>query len=469
MALAMRQFDLAIIGGGPGGYVAAIRASQLGLRVALIERDGLGGTCTHRGCIPTKALLRSAEVYKLARAGEEFGVRADGVRFDLKAAMARKDSIVSRLAKGIEFLMASNGVEVLRGEGHLRPGRTVEVRGGEGASEIRFGKLIIATGSAPMMLPIPGAGSQGVITSDEALRLDEVPESLIVIGGGAVGLEFAALFGDLGSRVTVLEMMPQVLPGEDREAAEAMAKALRRRGIAIEVESRVSSIGDGPDGLKIVRAVGKGGERAFEGQLVLMAAGRVPNTKGFGFEEAGIALDRGGRIIVNDRMETSVPGIYAVGDAVGRQMLAHSAMAEGIVAAENAAGLDSRIDYALIPRCVYGEPELASVGLSEAEARETHGKILVGRFPMLANGRALTLGEREGFVKLVADAEYKALLGAQIVGPNASELIHEIAVAMRSECTLECLAEAIHAHPTLAEAIKEAALDGLGRALHMHR
>ncbi len=463
------QFDLVVLGGGPGGYVAAIRASQLGLRVALIEKEGLGGTCTHKGCIPTKALLRSAEIYRLARAGEEFGIRADNIRFDLRAAMARKDRIVSRLAKGIESLLALNGIELFRGEGRLRPGGVVEVKGEGAPSEVRFEKLIIATGSSPLWLPIPGAQSSGVITSDEALKLEEVPNSLVIIGGGAVGLEFAALFGDIGSSVTVLEMMPQVLPGEDQEAAEALAKALRRRGIAIETGSKVSSIENGSGGLKLVRASGNGGQRAFEGQLVLMAAGRAPNTKGLGLEGAGVAMDGSGRIIVNDRMETNVPGVFAVGDAVGKQMLAHSAMAEGIIAAENAAGLDSRMDYATIPRCVYGEPEVASVGLSEAEARETHGNVIVGRFPMLANGRALTLGEREGFVKLVADAEYKALLGAQIVGPNASELIHELAVAMRSECTLECLAEAIHAHPTLAEAIREAALDGLGKPLHKHK
>ncbi|MEM2340838.1 MAG: dihydrolipoyl dehydrogenase [Candidatus Bathyarchaeia archaeon] len=467
--MSAEKFELVVMGGGPGGYVAAIRASQLGLRVALIEREGLGGTCTHRGCIPTKALLRSAEIYRLARVGEEFGVRAENIRFDLRAAMVRKDRIVSRLAKGIESLIASNGIELLRGEGRLRSGGVVEIRGGGSVSEIRFEKLIIATGSSPLWLPIPGARSTGVITSDEALRLEEVPRSLVVIGGGAVGLEFAALFGDLGSSVTVLEMMPQILPGEDPEAAGAMAKALRRRGITIETGSKVSSIEEGPGGLKLVRAAKEGGQRIFEGELVLMAAGRAPNTKGIGLEEAGVAMDGNGRIVVNDRMETNVPGIFAVGDAVGKRMFAHSAMAEGIVAAENAAGLDSRMDYAAVPRCVYGEPEVASVGLSEAEARETHGEVIVGRFPMLASGRALTLGERDGFVKLVADARYKALLGAQIVGPNASELIHEIAVAMRSECTLECLAEAIHAHPTLAEAIREAALDGLGRALHMHK
>jgi dihydrolipoamide dehydrogenase len=464
----MEQFDLAIMGGGPGGYVAAIRASQLGLGVALIERGELGGTCTNRGCIPTKALLRSAELYRLARAGEEFGIRAEGLRFDLKAAVARKDRIVSRLAKGIELLLKANGVEVLRGEGRLRAGRVVEVRG-ERALEVRFEKLIVATGSSPLLLPVPGARSPGVITSDEALGLDEVPKSLVVIGGGAVGLEFASLFNDLGSEVAVLEMMPQILPGEDPEAAEALAKALGRRGVAIETGSRVSSIEDGPGGLKLVRAIRNGEQRSFEGQLVLMAAGRAPNTKGLGLEEAGVALDPKGRILVDDRMETNVSGIFAVGDAVGRQMLAHSAMAEGLVAAENAAGFSSRMSYATVPRCVYAEPEVASVGLSEAQAKEAHGDVIVGRFPMLASGRALTLGEREGFVKLVADAEYKAILGAQIVGPNASELIHEIAVAMRSECALECLADVIHAHPTLAEAVKEAALDGLGRALHMHR
>jgi len=464
----MERFDLAVMGGGPGGYVAAIRASQLGLGVALIERGELGGTCTNRGCIPTKALLRSAELYRLARAGEEFGIRAEGLRFDLKAAVARKDRIVSRLAKGIELLLKANGVEVLRGEGRLRAGGVVEVRG-ERALEVRFEKLIVATGSSPLLLPVPGARSPGVITSDEALGLDEVPKSLVVIGGGAVGLEFASLFNDLGSEVAVLEMMPQILPGEDPEAAEALAKALGRRGVAIETGSRVSSIEDGPGGLKLVRAIRNGEQRSFEGQLVLMAAGRAPNTKGLGLEEAGVELDPKGRISVDERMETNVPGIFAVGDAVGRQMLAHSAMAEGLIAAENAAGFSSRMDYGAVPRCVYAEPEVASVGLSEAQAKEAHGDVIVGRFPMLASGRALTLGEREGFVKLVADAEYKAILGAQIVGPNASELIHEIAVAMRSECALECLADVIHAHPTLAEAVKEAALQGLGRALHMHR
>lgn len=453
------KFDVAVLGGGPGGYVAAIRASQLGGNVALIECDKLGGTCVNRGCIPTKALLESVKVYNLLRNAGDFGINVNDFSIDVKAVMGRAERISNEIAEKISVLMEKKGVNVIHGFGRIKDVGVIDVLG---KGRVNAEKLILAPGSLPMKPPIPGIEGRGVITSDEALRLEDLPERLAIIGGGVVGLEFSSIFAGMGVDVTVIEMMPHVLPGEDAEMSDYLSQLMREKGIKIHTNTKVSKIEDSNGGKLVSASNGK----KFPADLVLLAVGRKPRIENLGLENIGVKTE-GGKILVNERMETNVPGVYAVGDVIGGFMLAHVAMHEGIVAAENAMGLESKVDYRAVPRCVYTQPEAAFVGLTEEEAKKESGNVETALFPFSANGRAATLGEAKGVAKLVFDGELNEILGAQVVGPEASELIHEVVLAMKVEATVEDLADMIHAHPTLSETIKEAALKAKKMPIHL--
>ena len=463
----MTDKDILIIGGGPGGYVAAIKAAQLGGKVTLLEKDELGGTCLNWGCMPTTALLHGVEILESLDAGKEFGIQAEGVKVDFVKMSARKDRAVKILVSGVAGLMKANGVEVIKGAAKLLSPRTVQVADEKNQTvAYQAKKIILAAGSVSAPLPIPGAQLPGVIDSTGALKLNRVPESMVIIGAGPIGLEFGTIFSALGAKVTILELLPQVLPSEDEEVASALEKSLRRFKIKILTGSRVRGIEESTGGKLKVSAFTGEGEAAFEAEVVLVAVGRKPNLEGLGLQEAGVRFGKKG-IEVNSRMETNIPGIYAVGDVTGQWLLAHFAFAQGEVAAENAVGRKAQLDSLAVPRCVYTLPEVASVGLTEKEAKEKGYEIKVGRFPFSANGKATVLGERTGFVKIVSEVKYGEILGMNIFGPHATDLIGEAVLAMTLEGTAQDIARAIHPHPTLTEALREAALDVDGLSLHI--
>src|SRR5438445_782410 len=453
-------FDVVVIGGGPGGYVAALRAAQLGAKTAIVEKDRMGGTCLVRGCIPTKALLQSSELYTLAKAGQPFGLVADNIRFDWPAAQKRKGQVVDQLVKGVEGLLKAGGITSFKGSARLAGKGVVDVSG----EQLQAKDIVIATGSAVARIPLPGA--ELTIDSDQILELKEVPRRLAVIGGGVVGMEFAAMFAALGSKVTVLEMLPQVLAMVDADLVAVYTKHLARLGGEVHTDSKVSEIAKQNGALQVRFSTGGEGG-AVDADQVLVAVGRVPYTQGLGAEEAGVKLERG-RVVVDDHLHTSADGVWAIGDVIGGIMLAHVASYEGVCAVENIAGQGNRIpDYRAAPNCIYTDPEIAHVGLGEKEAREKGIEVKVGRFPFAAAGRALTLGQTEGFVKVVADAPTGRVLGVHIVGPRATDLIAEATLAVQNGLTLDQLDLTMHAHPTLPEAIMEAALAAQGRAIHI--
>ena len=462
------EVDVVIIGGGPGGYVAAIKAAHLGLKAVLIEKDKLGGVCLNRGCIPTKALVSTAELLNhLQRAGE-FGIQVKDYSIDFPAIMKRKDLITRRLSSGVEQLMKANQVRVVRGEGQIIEPGIVEVLDADGQKEvIKTKNIIIATGSKVMKLPIPGIDSGGVITSDEALSLSELPSKMIIIGGGVVGIEFAGIFKALGVEVTVVEMLPRILLPIDEEIARRLAMNLKRKGIEILTDCKVKGIKKNHQNLEVLVSTSEG-EKRLETERVLLAAGRVPELGNIDVQRLGIELEKGA-IKVDEKMKTNIPGIYAVGDVVGKIMLAHVASREGIVAIENISGKEVLMDYKVVPNCVFSMPEVASVGLTEEEARKENNNIKVSKFPFMANGKALGMGETEGMVKIIADADTFELLGLHILGVHASDLIAEGTLALSMEATAFEIVNTIHAHPTLAEAIAEAAEGITGKPIHLTR
>jgi dihydrolipoamide dehydrogenase len=453
------SFDVVVIGGGPGGYVAALRAAQLGARTAIVEQDRMGGTCLVRGCIPTKALLQSSELYTMAKAGQPFGLVADRIGFDWAAAQKRKTAVVDQLVKGVEGLLKAGGVASFKGSARLA-GRGVVDVGGE---QLQAKDTVIATGSAIARIPLPGA--ELTIDSDQILELSEVPRRLAVIGGGVVGMEFAAMFAALGSQVTVLEMLPQVLTMVDADLVNVYAKHLAGLGGEIHTNTKVEKVVKQKGGLQVQFSAG-GKRGAVESDQVLLAVGRVPYTHGLDAEKAGVQLDRY-RIVVDEHLHTDADGIWAIGDVIGGIMLAHVASYEGVCAVENIAGQKRTPDYHAAPNCIYTDPEIAHVGLGEKEAKEKGIAVKVGRFPFAASGRALTLGQTEGYAKVLADAETGKVLGAHIVGPRATDLIAEATLAVQNGLTLEQLDLTIHAHPTLPESLMEAALAAQGRAIHI--
>jgi len=454
------SFDVVVIGGGPGGYVAALRAAQLGAATAIVEKDRMGGTCLVRGCIPTKALLQSTELYTLAKGGKPFGLVTESIGFDWAAAQKRKTAVVDQLVKGVEGLLKAGGVTSYRGAGRLAGKGLVEV----GGQIVNAKNVIVATGSGISRIPLKGA--ELTIDSDRILELPEVPARLAVIGGGVVGMEFAAMFAALGSKVTVLEMLPQVLPMVDADLVAAYGKHLAGLGGVINTNAKVEEVAKGKGGLQVRFSVGGEGG-AVDADQVLLAVGRSPYTEGLGAEAAGVKLERG-RVVVDEHLRTTADGVWAIGDVIGGIMLAHVASYEGVCAVENMVGGSSRTpDYHAVPNCVYTEPEIAHVGLGEKDAKDRGLDVKIGRFPFAASGRALTLGQSEGFVKVIADARSGKLLGAHIVGPRATDLIAEATLAVQNGLTLEELDLTIHAHPTLPESLLEAALAAQERAIHI--
>ena len=464
----MSEIDVVIIGGGPGGYVSAIKTAHLGLKAVLVEKDKLGGVCLNRGCIPTKALVSTAELLNHIQRAGEFGIQVKDYSFNFPAIMKRKDLITRRLSSGVEQLMKANQVRVVKGEGQIiEPGK-VEVTDTAGQKEvIKTKNIIIATGSSVMKLHIPGINSNGVITSDGALSLSELPSRMIIIGGGVVGIEFAGIFKALGVEVTVVEMLPRILLPIDEEIARRLTQILRRKGIEILTDCKVKGIKKNNQNLEVLVST-TNGEKKLETERVLLAAGRVPGLGNIDVQRLGIELD-GKTIKVDEKMRTNIPGIYAVGDVVGKIMLAHVASREGIVAVENISGKEVLMDYKVVPNCVFSMPEVASVGLTEEEARKENDNIKVSKFPFMANGKALAMGEIEGMVKIIADGDTLELLGLHILGVHASDLIAEGTLALSMEATAFEIVNTIHAHPTLAETIAEAAEGIVSKPIHLAR
>ena len=487
-----QEFDLVVVGGGPGGYPAAIRAAQLGLKTALVEKERPGGVCLNWGCIPTKAMLRSAEVLETMQHSADYGVLADNVRLDWSAVLKRKERVTRTLTDGVASLLRANGVTVVNGHARFVGPRAVEVvavgeaplgAGGplynappapDGRPQARLEgrNLIVATGSTPVLLPIPGIDLPGVVTSDGAFLLGEVPRRIVIIGASAVGAEWATMFHAFGAEVTMVELLPTLIPAEDEDMGRALARSFTRRGIKVQTARTVSEIapageGDGQPPLRVT-ITDPDGQRPtqVETDLVLVGVGRRPNTAGLELERAGVATDRHGWVQVDDRLRTGVPGVHAIGDVTGTVLLAHVASHQGLVAAGVVAGHDERIDYRAVPAATFTHPEVASVGLTEAAAREAGHDVVVGRFPFTALGRAQTHGSTEGLVKVVAEARYREVLGIHIIGPSASDLIPEGVMAMHLEATLDDIADTIHAHPTLGESTMEAAMVALGLPVH---
>jgi len=460
--MAPQKFDVVVVGTGPGGYVSAIRCAQLGLSVAAVEDDRPGGVCLNWGCIPTKALLRNAEVVQLFHRAEEFGITLSGFQADYAEAIKRSRRVADRMAKGVEFLIKKNTITLVPGRGVLRSAHTVEVTGASGATTLEGRAVILATGSEPRSLPGIVIDEKRVISSNGAVRNEQRPASLVIIGAGAVGVEFADIFNAYGTAVTVLEALPRIVPIEDEEVSAQLARILARRKIEVKTGVTVKAVVPSSSGVRVTTDAG-----TIDAEQVLMAVGRAARVKDVGLDALGVTMERN-FVKVSPMMETSVKGVYAIGDMAGAPLLAHKAMAEGVVAAEAIAGKNPQpVDYANVPSCTYCRPQVASIGLTEAKAKETGRGVTVGKFPFTASGKAVALGETDGFVKVVADKATGEILGVHILGPEATEIIHEFAVGRTLEATLEEIIHTIHAHPTLSEAALEATLAALGQAIHI--
>jgi dihydrolipoamide dehydrogenase len=466
----MATFDVIFLGGGPAGYVGAIRAAQLGLNTAVVEREGLGGTCVIWGCIPAKALLEAASLAEKMKKAPEFGVTPGDVKLDYGVAMKRSRAVSTQNSKGVEFLFKKNKITWIRGTGRLAGKNAVSVKTADGKEEKHEAKkaLVISTGSRVKGLPQIGLELNGktVISSDEALVLEKAPKSIVIVGAGAVGCEFADVFSAFGSQVTLVEAMPAILPVEDADSSKEVERAFRKRKIDVLTGAKISNVKAGKDSVSMTVEAG-GEKKDLKADVVLVAAGRAPNVEDIGLKELGIQLTDRGFIRINEKMETSVKGIYAIGDVAGPPMLAHKGEREGHVVAEIIAGKHAHaIDYTNVPGATYCHPEVASVGLTEQACKDKKIEYKVGKFPFMASGRARTSGETEGFVKVIRGAKYGEILGAHIVGAHATEMIHEFVLARTNEYTVEEIELAIHAHPTLSEAIAEASMDSLGRMIH---
>jgi dihydrolipoamide dehydrogenase len=458
--------DIAIIGAGPGGYVAALRGAQLGAKVVIIEKRWLGGVCLNEGCIPTKALLRSAEVYTLAKKSAAYGVQADNVRFDWAAAQKRKAQVVNQEVRGVKVLLDKAGVQIVNGEASFVRPDTLAVRLADGQETVVAPHILIATGSRTLQVPIPGLDHPGILDAGAALALDKLPDSMVIIGGGAIGIEFASLFHALGVEITLVEMLPRLAPLMDASIGEGLGWSLGQRGVNVFTGTRVTAVAAGAQGYTVSMTTPEG-EQKVEAEKVLSAIGRAPNVESIGLDVLRLNPTRKG-IQTDDRMRTAVPGVYAIGDvAVDGPMLAHVASHQGLVAVEDALGHPAHIDYRVVPSCIFSFPEAASVGLTEEEARKQGYEVQTGVFGLQNNGKALTMGDSEGLVKVVAEAKHGAVLGVHVVGPHASDLVLEGTMALALEATLDEFEHTIHPHPTLGEALAEAALAARGRALHL--
>jgi dihydrolipoamide dehydrogenase len=466
----MASFDVIFIGGGPAGYVGAIRSAQLGLSVAVIEREGLGGTCVLWGCIPAKALLEAASFAEKMKKAPEFGVTPGDVKLDFGVAMKRSRGVSAQNSKGVEFLFKKNKITWIKGTAKLAGKNAVTVKTADGKEEKHDAKkgLVVSTGSRVKGLAQIGLelNKKTVISSDEALVIEKAPKTITIVGAGAVGCEFADVFNAFGSQVTLVEVMPNILPVEDAEASKEVEKAFKKRKIDVLTGAKISNVKVGKDSVSMTVEAG-GEKKELKSDVVLVAAGRAPNIEEIGLKEQGVQLTDRGFVKINERMETSVKGIYAIGDVAGPPMLAHKGEREGMIVAEVIAGHHAQVlDYSNVPGATYCHPEVASVGLTEQQCKDKKIDYKVGKFAFANNGRARTSGETEGFVKIIRDTKYGEILGAHIVGAHATEMIHELVVARTNEFTVEEVDLAIHAHPTLSEAIAEAALDSMGKMIH---
>ncbi|MBX3007831.1 MAG: dihydrolipoyl dehydrogenase [Melioribacteraceae bacterium] len=465
-----KEYDIAIIGGGPGGYVAAIRAAQLGFKTVVIDKDNLGGICLNWGCIPTKSLLKNAEVFDtIKNHSNDFGIKVEGVSFDFSKIIKRSRDISEKITKNIELLVKKNKVDRIRGFAKLVSKNDISVHDNDGKviESVSADKIIIATGARPKILPNIPVDRKNIITSTEAMNLPEQPKSLIIIGAGAIGIEFAYFYSVLGTKVTIIEMMDNILPIEDKEVSETLAKNFKKRGIEIHTSAKVeSAVVNNGEVIVTIDKVGKKVE--LKAEKVLSAIGVTGNIEGFGLEELGIELYKNHIKVDKKNYQTNIPNIYAIGDVIGPPWLAHVASAEGIACIENIKGLHTvPVDYENIPGCTYCNPQVASVGMTEAKAKESGYELKIGKFPFMASGKAFAAGDRDGFVKLIFDAKYGELLGAHIIGPEATELIAELVLARSVEATYETIIKTIHAHPTLSESIMEAAANAYGESIHI--
>ena len=461
----MAKFDIAILGGGPGGYVAAIRAAQLGQKVAIIDKDRLGGICLNWGCIPTKALLKNAEILHYVKNSKKFGINISKYDVNFGKTVKRSRDVSQRLSKGIEFLMKKNKITHIEGRGVFKSANEIEVTRGKKKESLKADKIIIATGARPKIFLGMEPDGEQVITSKEAMILKAPPKKMVIIGAGAIGVEFAYFYNEYGTEVHLIEMMPNILPVEDVDVSKEVEKSFKKFGIKIYTETKVTQIKKLKTKVKVHTEKGEKSQ-IIDADIVLNAVGVTGNIEKFGLEDVGVKTDRGA-ITINEFNQTSVPNIYAIGDVTGPPWLAHVASAQGHVASEHAAGHDTHpVDYSNIPGCTYCQPQVASLGLTEAAAKEAGHNIKVGRFDFRASGKALATGDSTGFVKIIFDAKYGELLGCHIVGSEATELIAELGVAKALETTWQEIAMTVHAHPTLSEAVMEAALDAYGQSVH---
>lgn len=465
----MADYDVIVLGAGPGGYVAAIRAAQLGKKTAVIDREYLGGVCLNVGCIPSKSLLKNAEIaHTLRERGKEFGFSFENLNLDYSVAVKRSRQASDRLVRGVGFLMRKHNIDVHMGAGKLTARDTVSVTDKDGkVTELKAKDIIIATGATAALIPGVQADGRKILTYKEAILQPTLPKSVVIIGAGAIGVEFATVWNSYGAQVTIVEMLPRVVPLEDEEISTELGKSFQKRGIQILTGTRVQSLQASDNGV-IVKVSAPDGERTLEAEQALVAIGFKPNSKEIGLEAVGVAVNQRGFIEVDERMATNVPGIWAIGDVTGKLLLAHVGSAQGIICAENIAGAETiTLDYTMMPRATYCHPQVASFGLTEAQAKEKGYELKVGRFPFQANGKALGLGDYTGFVKILTDAKYGEILGAHMIGPDVSELLPELTLAQRMEMTSAEIARNVHAHPTLSETLMEAAEGAEGHSIHI--
>jgi dihydrolipoamide dehydrogenase len=465
----MAEYDVIVIGAGPGGYVCAIRAAQLGQKVAIVEKQWLGGVCLNVGCIPSKALLKNAEVaHTLRERGKEFGFSFDNLQLDYASAVKRSRQISNRLTQGVKYLLRKNKIDVLMGTASLKGRNKVVINDGEGKEHELAGRnIVIATGSYTSMIPGVQADGKRILTYKEAILQDTRPASAIIIGAGAIGAEFATIWSAYGTQITLVEMLPRLLPLEDEEISTELAKSFSKRGMQLLTNDKVLSVKASETGV-VVKVSSDEGEKTLEAEQALISIGFKPNTRDLGLESVGVQLNERGFVKIDERMATNLPGIWAIGDVTGQLLLAHVASAQGVVCAEHICGVESvTLDYRMMPRATFCQPQVASFGYTEAQAMEAGYKVKVGRFNFIANGKALGLGDYMGFAKLVTDEKYGEILGAHIIGPDVSELLPELTLAQRMEITSAEIARNIHAHPTLSEVLMEAAVDAQGHAIQM--
>lgn len=465
----MSDYDVTVIGAGPAGYVAAIRAAQLGLKTAIIDKEWLGGVCLNIGCIPSKSLLKNAEVaHTLRERGKEFGFSFENLKLDYGVALKRSRQVSDRLVKGVGFLMKKNKIDVLMGTAKVIAPGSIDVMDGDNkTTQLKSKHIIVATGASPIIPKGWTVDGNQVLTYREAILQDRLPESVIVIGSGAIGVEFSTIWKSYGVDVTIVEMLPNLVPLEDEEISAELGKAFKKQGIKVLLSHKVESL-EAKDGKVIVNVSSEAGAKNLEAEQALIAIGFTPNSRGLGLEELGVKISERGMVEIDDRMSTNVPGIWAIGDVTGKLMLAHVGSAQGIICAENIAGVETSIlDYEMLPRATYSQPQIAAFGLTEGKARERGFEVKVGRFPFQANGKSLGLGESAGWVKIITDAKYGEILGAHMIGPEVTELLPELTLAQMMEITPAEIARNVHAHPTLSEALMEAAHSAEGHSINI--